>query len=200
MVWSVPRMWEGQAVAVLASGPSMSQKIADRVKHLPCIAINTTFRLAPWATMLYAADRAWWLHPEHGDAWQHPGMRVSIDDVPGVRKLHNSGVLGFDPNPECVRTGGNSGYQAIHIAAHAGASRILLIGFDMRGGHWHGDHPQGLVNTVEETFHKWRGRFESLAASLPKAVHVINCTPGSALRAFESMELEHALEGSFAAS
>ena len=42
--WSVPRLWPGATVAILASGPSMNQAVADRVRAagLPAIAINDT--------------------------------------------------------------------------------------------------------------------------------------------------------------
>ena len=30
--WTIPRMWEGRTVAVMASGPSMSQEVADKVR------------------------------------------------------------------------------------------------------------------------------------------------------------------------
>ena len=54
-------MWRGQTVAILASGPSMSQAVADRVGEAKVcvVAVNTTVKLAPWADMLYAADDFW---------------------------------------------------------------------------------------------------------------------------------------------
>jgi hypothetical protein len=87
-------------------------------------------------------------------------------------------------------SGGNSGYQAIHIAAHFGAARILLLGFDMReaptaaGGqprrHYFGNHPPTCNS--KGRFHVWIKNIRSLAAYLQaKGVRVVNCTPNSAL-------------------
>lgn len=194
MNWSIPRMWEGRTVAVLASGPSMSSVVAStvRVAAIPAIVVNETFRLAPWADLLYAADEDWWkVTPE---AMQFSGMKVSVAKIPGVRKLINTGVTGFDPDPACIRTGGNSGYQAIHIAAHCGASRILLCGFDMHGNHWHPEHKHPLKTTPQETYPRWCSRFEVLAVELKdRGVTVLNCTPGSALKVFPMADLNEAL-------
>jgi len=196
MTWRVPLLWPGQTVAVLASGPSMTPQVADAVRSVPSIVINDTFRLAPWAALLYAADDAWW--QANPDALAFPGLKVTVGSVPGVEQLRNSGSTGFDPNPECLRTGGNSGYQGVHIAAQAGAARILLCGFDMtalKGAHWFGPHRHGLVNTAPETYARFIRRFADLKAALDaRGVEVINCTPGSALKCFPFADLADILE------
>lgn len=199
MNWSVPPIWRGDTVAILASGPSMSQPVADRVRAagLPAIVVNSTFRLAPWADMLYAADAGWWAH--NPDALGFAGLKVSVSPVNGVCRLRNTGVLGFDPDPTAVRTGGNSGYQAVHIAAQAGAARILLLGFDMtaaRGSHWHGDHPAPLRNTEREHYSLWTTHFGLLALELDaRGIEVLNCTPGSALTCFSFANIKDVLHG-----
>lgn len=51
---------------IMASGPSMCAKDAELVKRWrdgesrKAIAINTTYRLAPWADLIYACDHCWW--------------------------------------------------------------------------------------------------------------------------------------------
>jgi hypothetical protein len=189
-------MWVGQTVAVLASGPSMTQQVADAVRCVPTIVINDTYRLAPWAALLYAADEAWWhTHPE---ALAFAGLKVTVGTVRGVEQIAYSGSAGFDPDPGAVRTGSNSGYQGVHIAAQAGAARILLCGFDMsaaKGAHWFGPHRDGLVNTDRETYERFIRRFATLKDALDaRGIQVINCTPGSALTCFPMMALDDALE------
>jgi hypothetical protein len=200
MFWSVPRCFDGGTVAVLASGPSMSQAVADTVRAagVPAIVVNATFRLAPWAWLLYGADHHWWTHEANRDALQFKGLKASVDDevAPGVHRLRNSGVHGYDADPSRLRTGNNSGYQAVHIAAHTGAARILLCGFDLRDtrdSHWHGDHPWGLRRTGPATFDRWVSNFETLIPALAeRGCEVVNCTPGSALRC-QAADLEDAL-------
>jgi len=176
----------------------MSQEVADRVRSasIPTIVINTTIRLAPWADMLYAADQGWWLR--HGkDTAGFEGLRVSSTPTSsrmGVHVLINTGKVGFDSDPHCVRTGGNSGHAAIHVAVHAGAKRILLCGYDMRGGHWHSRHPDPLRNASDGIYPRWIRHFGALAPELSvRGVEVLNCTPGSALTVWPYVDLEEAL-------
>ncbi len=203
MTWSIPRLWPGSTVAILAPGPSMSQAVADAVKAkgLPTIAITTAGQLAPWADMLYAADGDFWTFSRW--AADFKGLKVGMCTHPGVKEIaisrrteergqdrHN----GFDPDPSKLRTGGNSGYQALSIAVHAGAARVLLFGFDMQGTHFHGEHRQPLRNTHPEQFEKWRARFNELAPILlAYRVDVVNCSPDSALTCFRKMTPEDAL-------
>jgi len=183
-------MWRGQTVAVLASGPSMSQSLAQSLRSLPVAVANSTYRLAPWAELLCANDAEWWwANPE---ALDFRGLKVCADDSllrPEVFSLRHTGKVGFDEDPACVRSGGNTGYTAVHIAAQAGARRILLCGFDMRPGHWHDVDREA----AESQYAEWRRRFKTLAAALEGRVEVLNCTPGSALECFPMMTLEKAI-------
>jgi len=197
--WTVPRMWPGRTVAILASGPSMSQHIADAVRAsgMPALVTNETFLLAPWADLLFAADSAWW-STRAQDALKFDGLKVTTNGSTPFRQvlhLQAGERLGFDPNPSRLATGGNGGYQALHIAAHAGAARVLLFGFDMRGGHWHGPHADPLSNPSPSTFARWIAAFQTLAPQLrARGVEVLNCTPGSALRCFPAAAMADALE------
>lgn len=195
--WVVPRCFAGRTVCVMASGESLTHEDADAVRAagIPCVAINNTFRRAPWSWALYAADTAWWKHEDNLDAHGFDGLKISVEKINGVHQLQNSGTTGFDPNPSSLRTGGNGGYQGVHLMAHTGASRILLLGFDMRGtSHWHGMHPAPLRNTDPEHYPAWIERFKALDAALKaRGIEVINCTPGSALNVFPMASLADCL-------
>lgn len=185
-------MWQGQTVAVLASGPSMSLKLSQSLRRpsLRVAVANSTFRLAPWADLLVAADADWWR--ANPDAREFQGLKVCADDSllwPEVLSLRHTGKVGFDDDKECIRSGGNTGYQAVHIAAQAGASRILLFGFDMRPGHWHDVDREA----DEAHYAEWCRRFATLAVALAGRVEVLNCTPGSALECFPMATIDEAL-------
>lgn len=174
----------------------MSADVARLVRaaDIPTIAINDTAKLALWANMMYACDYAFWMH--HAEwALKFPRLKATCDDsvpFPQVLCVKNTGTSGFDPDPSCLRTGNNSGYQALHIAIHAGAKRILLCGYDMKGGHWFGKHPPGLTD-ADPNVHRnlFIPEFEKLAPLLPSlGVEVINCTAGSALRCFPAGSLD----------
>jgi hypothetical protein len=193
--WSIPRLWEGATVAVLASGPSMSAVVTERVRAsgVQAIAVNNTFQLALWADMLYAADAGWWQFHEK-DVASFAGLKVGCESAPGVLTLRNAGKVGYNDARDCVHTFGNSGAQAIQIAAKAGAKRILLCGFDMRGTHWHGSHPTPLRNSPQELMARWCEQMATLATELDRRdVEVLNCTPGSALLCFPMVRLEDVL-------
>jgi hypothetical protein len=181
--WTVPSLWEGETVIVLASGPSMSEAVAAKAHGRPTIVVNDTFMLAPWADMLYAADAAWWR--ARPAALQFAGLKVTADaacEFDEVLLLNNTGVEGFDPDPANVRTGGNSGYQAIHVAIHAGAKRILIAGMDMRPtGHFFGPHKRPLINTDPISYEWWKNRMPALKGN---GAEIINCSPNSAIQCF----------------
>lgn len=196
MKWRVPRMWEGATVAVLAPGPSLPADIGSLARTVPAIAVNDAFRRAPSAQMLYAADNRWW--EVHADALKFPGLKVSCDEKIRFEQVlsleQSTGV--FDPDPGRIATGMNGGYQAVHIAMHAGASKILLVGFDMKGTHFFGLHPEPLRNTAPDTFALFRERFDRLAPVAQKmGIDIVNCTPGSALTCFRRSTIEAELEG-----
>jgi hypothetical protein len=192
--WCIPRMWAGATVAVMASGPSMTQEAADRVRAagMPTIVVNNTMRLAPWADVLYAADATWWQNTP--GSFEFAGLKVSCEPVAGARRLLNAGTVGYTDDPMAVYTYGNSGAQAIQIAAKTGAATILLLGFDMNGGHWHPEHRAPLRSTSLELYAVWRERFPTLAQALrERGVDVINCSPASALECWPRVPLENAL-------
>lgn len=112
--------------------------------------------------------------------------------------LHVQGVKepGLSLVPGQVHTGLNSGYQAMGLAAMWGASRIILLGFDMQrtGGqtHWHGDHIAGLPNLGH--LNRWIEEMIVLGADLRRAgVKVFNATRVSALQCFPKVKLSDAL-------
>ena len=117
------------------------------------IVVNDAYRLAPWADVLYAADAKWWKwHQDVPDA-ELPARKYTLQKAalvhrPSIELLTWDGHAGLTQNPKYVRLGGHGGYQAINLAVHLGAARIVLLGYDMQSGadgqdHFHGAHPDG---------------------------------------------------------
>ena len=203
IAWSVPRIWEGKTVAVLASGPSLTEPVVDAVcaSGCPTIAVNTSYRRAPWADVLYAADVDWW--QEYKGAQDFDGFKVSCSQAkkipyPDVHVLEVTGASGIDMTPTKIRTGSNGAYQAMHIAIQAGASKVIFVGLDMHGGHWHPEYPSHMKQNDKPTFEKFISRFNQVApVAEALGVDLVNCTPGSALTCFRFGALEEELAGSF---
>lgn len=195
---SVPALPNLDRVICLAGGPSLTQADVDacRGKGL-VIAIKDAIRLAPWADVLYGCDAKWWRH-YHDTLADFAGLRFALekDAAPWAGVLKNTGMQGFDDHPTSIRTGQNSGYQAIHIAAHLGARRIVLLGYDMRPSadrrhHWFGPHPYPTLVPPYDLFLRL---FDSIVDPLQKrGVQVVNATPNSKLRCFPHQSLTEAL-------
>lgn len=209
--WHVQPEWKGQTVVILAGGPSLTREQVEIVMQVGSgnldvrvIAINNAYELAPWADILYFCDDRWYeWHREEVQAFK--GMRVTLENLKlqneiEVRALRDYGVVGFAPRNDGVSNGRNSGYQALHLAAWLGAARVLLLGYDMRPidgrQHWHEEH---RVRTPANIFAGWISAFDSIASDLTRrGVEVINCSPGSALKAFPCMDLQAAFRGTLA--
>ncbi len=169
--------------AILASGPSMSQAVADSVRgRCNVIAVSDCYRLAPWADALVSQDRPWWRY--HSEAMQFAGRKFSggAEKIEGTEKVEFEGSIG---------TGTNSALLACHVAVKVfGANRILLLGVDMGGTHFFGPHPEPLKNTSTSRFEQMKLQF---AHWQHKGVSVINCSPDSALTCFPKATIEDCL-------
>jgi len=201
--------WPGATVVILASGESLTPLQCQQVLRWRksagaaarrCIVVNTTFRRAPWADVLYACDAPWWrkYHAEVDETFW--GERWTQDKEAtrefGVRWIESRRAPGLGKTPGLIHQGGNGGYQAINLAYQAGASKIVLLGFDMHGTHWHGRYDNGLPNTSPHLFKTWIEGFSALAGDLERmGVDVVNCTPGSALQCFVMASLTETIEG-----
>lgn len=170
------------------------------------IAINDAYRLAPFADLCYFADAQWWRwHKDKPEFEAFAGAKVTIEptgleiDDARVFMLRNAHhgktdqAHGLSTDPAVLADGRNSGYQAINLAALAGAARIVLLGYDSKPGpdgkaHWFGQHP---IPTHEATIRGFKTHYKQLVAPLKAlGVEVVNCSPGSAITCFPKESLE----------
>lgn len=210
--WRAPELWPGATFVCVAGGPSLTAAQVDACRdrvdssgnQVRVIVINDGYRIAPWADVLYFCDDKWWgWHHEKLKGWK--GLIVRLDGGrhdfgdPRIKVMKNYGREGLCTLTDGLMHGRNSGYQAIGLAAHLGARRILLLGYDMRAGeekgkpklHWFGDHPGG---TSPRVFEQMVPCFDGLVKPLAeRGIEILNCTPRSALKAFPFMDLAAAL-------
>lgn len=193
--------WRGETVVIVASGPSAAQAPLETAKdRARFIAVNSSWKLSPWADILFAGDFKWW--EQNAGCPEFVGLKVSIDrraaEQFGVLKLQgrrSDNRIEFDDLGHIG--GGNSGFNALNLAAQLGPSRILLVGYDMtlaHGAHWHGPHPEGLKNPNSDKVGQWCRAIDAAAEAFKKrGIEVINCSPVSALRRYPKMSFEEAL-------
>lgn len=194
--------FEGRPVVIIAGGPSVTlrdihliaRKRLDLGSKWRVIAVNDAVYPAWWADWLHACDANWW-HWHIQRVAHFAGIKTTLD--PSVPRewawlLDNTGNEGFDPSPRNCRTGGNSAYQAMHCAIHAGASKIVLVGVDMdKGSHWFGEHPKE-ANVDRAT--AMLPAFPTLVPTLKaRGIEVLNASLRSRLEIFPKVELEQAM-------
>ncbi|MEO3386012.1 hypothetical protein [Mesorhizobium sp. CAU 1741] len=219
--WVPEPLFAGETVVCVASGPSLDAETCARIRtaasagRCRSIAVNSSWRLAPFADVLYFTDSGWYLaNRETVKTW--PGLVVSMSptakrELPDVvRRVKAIGDPSFPPrhggvarfpapgSPE-IQQGRNSGNTAVGLAIAMGAARVVLVGYDCRivGGkeHFHvdeaiyqGKRDLGLYDN--EFRHAFRGWHEAACNS---GVEILNCTPGSAIDAFPFADLDEEL-------
>jgi hypothetical protein len=208
----VTRAWEGRTAVCIASGPSVTQAQIEQVRQarqrddVRVIVVNDNYLIAPFADLLYWADDKWRQWHEKGIERAWPWCRFTADEtrqafhafggqrctltmwpaVDGCYRLRVQLPDGLSTDPTGVATGKTSGHQALNIAVLSGASTVLLVGYD--GGrtdgrrHAFGEHPdrtEPLYQSQKMAARSATGLLETLG------VRVVNCSPGTAIDAFE---------------
>lgn len=200
----VKPIWSGLSVAVVASGPSATiddgLALIDLVDRV--IAVNDAHQVAPQADLIYACDGDWWLH--HGEAvraaysvplWTQDKGPDAEDAAArfGLRVVESRDEELPSLDRQWIAQGRNSGFQAVNLAVHLGASRVALLGFDMGNAadgrtHFFGDHP-GRLNRQND-FAAFREAFDRAAPVYAAAgVDIVNLSRTTALTCFRRADL-----------
>ena len=199
----VPELWPCETVVCIGSGPSLTQADVEACRgRARVIAIKDVVRLAPWADVLYGAGAdaggdTWWRR--HGPGLTFTGLRYCLDPKASAwaSVLARGPEQGLSDDPGSLATGGHSGYQAINLAVHLGAARIVLLGYDLQatGGqdHFHGPHQHGH-SRGNLPFGLFQHHFPSIVAPLEaRGVTVVNASRATALTLFPRLTLTEAL-------
>lgn len=196
----VERLWPDSTIVCLATGPSLCAEDVEACRgRARVIAIKNAFDLAPWADVVYGAgvdSTRWWHHNGARVVKQHQGLRFTLDPNCGVwaTVLQLGPELGLSREPDRLALGRHSGYQAINLAVHLGAKRIVLLGYDMQPmgdqHHFFGDHP----TKNKPLYQEWLPHFQTLVNPLADlGVEVLNATRSTALDVFPKVSLAEAL-------
>lgn len=108
---------------------------AARERGWTLYACNDAYRLAPDAALIHACNYGWWAR-----RWrQVAGLpaekwttnRQAADEF-GVNWIAERNAPGLSTNPAVLHHGHSSGYQLLGMAHRAGATRVVLLGYDLR--------------------------------------------------------------------
>lgn len=199
---------------ILGGGPSLNNVDFSLIQHRRIIGVNNSYgdptynrrrklikyNPRPWVDVCWFGDSRWY-------SWhikslrEFPGLIAHcaprLKDVRGLHSYNRGKPAGIETRPNYISWNRNSGASAINLAYHLGASRIVLIGFDMRmvgdKANWHDDHPK--CSSKRNPYFRFLRSFPKIAKDASDlGLEIINCTPDSAIDQFPIMTLEAYLE------
>jgi hypothetical protein len=194
----------------------MEQVETARRKGHTLYGCNLTFRDIPDLAVLHGCNNQFWdfyADEVQGHAAQKWTTRPeAAARYPWLNYIAEADRPGLSTEPKLLHHGHSSGYQLLGLAYHHGATRILLLGFDMRfppgydgkqritGGKRHyfgdGEYPSQLQHwpsvAVRDGVHVELVEYYR-SVHEQGLVELINCSPGSALEGvIPSMGIEDA--------
>jgi len=194
-IWRIEQIWKGETVFLFGGGPSLKAVDLERLRDRKTLALNSTAKLALWASALFFTDHPW-LEKNHALVTNWSGYAFTLS-YPQVRNLPTNvkSVCALVQDElftgGAIKRGRTTGHTAISLAAILGAKRIVLLGYDMRfvGGrsHCHDDYASPNEKIYSDDFIPY---FKGWNEAARKAgVEVLNATPGSALEEFPMVDL-----------
>lgn len=184
------------------------------------LVTNDMYLVAPWADACYFADAKWWEWHIGGIPREWPWVRFNPDQVKAAhgafrgqwisiehpnaiqdQRVHLLRCLatdGLSEDPAGICTGQNSGFQMLNVAALSGGRRIPLLGYDMKNDgsrtHSHDGHRKRGPFMSDKLLGEFAQMFSTMKGALERrGIEVLNCTPGSTIKAFRNASLEEAL-------
>ena len=170
------------------------------------IGINMAFRLGDWIDMAFWGDPGFYKKPKVAeDLKAFPGMKVACNQRFNSKQMEELGIWairrlkrkhGISEDPSAVCWNGNSGAAAISVAANAGASRIILVGFDMCSApthsHWHNEYKKAKKPPFKTHL---QGFKQIYADAKKRGIEILNMSPSSQIIFFPKVTLQDVLEG-----
>jgi len=206
--------WKGATVVILGGGPSLNneqiayvepQHAAGKIK---VAGLNRAYLIAKWLDWLHGGDAWFWQHHTGNRKGDWKGERPTklpclkscceapreplrlgqdIYQLPFAKR--GRGLPFVDPKKP-IHYGFDSGYQLIQAVIVAGATKLVLLGFDGRPGNWHEGYG-GRTTSLWDKVHDSHGHLAGVVKE--KGVEVWNCSPGSSFRCWPMEKLEEIL-------
>ena len=206
--WTPEPWWKGQTFFVLASGPSLTQEVCDKVCGHNAIVVNASFRLAPWSPIWFFIDSSIYeRYREEVKAWPQEVVTMSrtakrelnkrVKRVKGIGDPTSAAEIIFpSPGSPTIRQGRNSGQTAIGLGIAMGGTRCGLLGFDCRvvDGREHHHNEYDNYRDLDVYTRDFLPAYAGWnTAALAAGVEIFNCTPGSAITEFQFANVDDLL-------
>ncbi len=199
--WSVPKLHPGSTILCVGSGPSLKDYDFDRLRGRgPIIAVNSMGLLLPFADYIFFGDSRWWRW--HKDKVAHSGGPRLIT-TGAATTFRESPVLQLQKDYQAVLSrdptslsGLDSGRQAINLAYHLGAARIVLLGYDMgwtpgEDSHAHTAFPHETDSVLKNYTDKFAPPYEFVVEELRReGIEIATVTPSPRLPFIQLHDLD----------
>ena len=197
--WSVPRLWPGERCFIICGGASVKDQraLVPRLEGR-VIAVKQGIVLRPDADVFFVngernnLDQATSL-VRYARAEHHVVRGRHVQDLPASFKRLNRHKDHTRLCDDPTRVSGyDTGTSAINLAYLLGATEIVLLGYDMTGGHWfNGELKHPLPFPPEDQFTGHMAPLPALAEDCrAKGLRVVNVSPISRVACFERGRLE----------
>lgn len=188
--------------------PSAYSPYMKRLHNQHVIGVNIAYLIGAWIDMVFFGDKRWYYQNRDRLA-KFPGLKVSCHPHLKHEKFQKENIKylsrdrqkgrGISSNRTAVCWNANSGAAAISVAAHAGAKRIVLLGFDMKlednKHHWHGLYRPGGRAANSLPFHRHLPGFKQIAKDArQKGIEIINASPNSTIEDLPKMSVKEVFE------
>jgi len=185
-----------KTVFIVGGGPSLIKFDWSRLALKNVIAVNRAYEVLPNAGHIFFSSLFFWGHHKRC-LLDHPATKVTTSTAVrhvSVEVYGTDRSKGLSTLQRSLCVGKSSGQAAINLATLLGATRIVLLGFDMctlDGRHnWHGGY--AVSKTVD--YAERRDALDTLSETLAdRNIDVINCSKISELTCFNKKTLDEVL-------
>jgi hypothetical protein len=206
--WDPNGRWQGESTYIIGGGPSLRSFDWDLIRGKRTIGCNSAFLLgAHICQITIFADHLWWEEIGKKRTDEYGGLVVGcvpphnekqLTEKPWLIRMSRYDKNGLSPpGSQVLGCCGNTGVLALNLALLMGATRVYLLGFDMRLG------PQGIANwhhlrwepPQADNYPRFMREMRRLPQELKEKypdVQVVNVTDDSELELFPKQSLrEH---------
>jgi len=219
-LWTAPPIWKGGTCFIIGGGPSLrGVNLRPFLTGRKVIAVNDAYGdyhgdtpssiiCREWVPVCFFGDIGWW-NMHKGNLRHYNGILVTNapesecikHNLPKWVRYMKREPVGFCTEPNGLAWCKNSGATAINLAYHLGASKVVLLGFDMKAG------PKGERNyhpnqknpdpPSKSLLQLHTSGFDALAKAIKDKgvqLEVVNATPNSALPTFPLVSFQETLK------
>ena len=166
----------------IGSGPSLTIQDVEycRAKGYKLATCNQGYKVAPDCDIFHALDDSWWR--DYGDQAMKSLTNSDVKVYTGAYGTRGTLVsFGANPRQPIHLQHALSGHNLIELVWRESPTKIILIGYDGTGQHFHDDYDTyGDISSFNHLYNS--------LSDLP----VINCSRHTAITAFPRMSLDNA--------